>query len=459
MCVVCFDRSRNATPKFAMCIVFTVFSYFKMAAKRVSENIKTTTMVVSWLVTGATGQVGSHVVAELAKSSENVVVALHSGRDKVSPPLLASSLRFACTVHYEAVDFETDSLLWAPRVATLMEEYQTTVVVHCAAIANLNTVLTHPEMAQAVNVTTTTALAQLASQQKCKTFVHCSTDMVFDGTAIKSRAHGSFYTEDEPTCPLSSYGRTKVDAEIAIRSSAVGSATTYIIARLPLMFGVVHTPNGAKGCCGTFIPQLRQLAQAEQRCCYFTDEYRTPLSLRSAARLLIAVSKKSSQIAENLEHPVVLHLAGKERISRYDLMLRIQDALSRALLGNDILLSASPEGVTCYRMLEALGVKATVSSPGIDDQEAQSPRSPLSQLRAVGGSVLNATIEGVSRNSISSAEVRPEDLSMSTERLDLCMKALGLQDEALLHLSLADQLTEALELWMQLLSYDASALL
>lgn len=405
-------------------------------------------MVTSWLVTGATGQVGSHVVAELAKSPENVVVALHSGREDVNDSTIASSLSFACLVRYEAINFETHSSEWSPRITSLMEQFQTDVVVHCAAIANLKVALDNPTLARAVNVTATSVLAELSVQQRCKAFLHCSTDMVFDGNAHLNagRSSGSFYKEDDPTRSLSSYGKSKVDAENVIRTVATeGIATQFVIARLPLMFGIVHTPRGARGSSGSFIPQLRQLARTDQMCCGFTDEYRTPLSLRSASRLLIEVGKGALRGFDNKENPVVLHFAGKERVSRYSLLLQMQEALQSILIN-------TYTDATCLKLMEALGT--TASAPQLEGD--CSTCSPTSQLRNMSETVLNARIESASRNSFPSAELRPEDLSLSTEKLDLCIASLGLQNEPVLLLSLADQMSEALALWVQLLSDTTS---
>lgn len=407
--------------------------------------------MTSWLVTGATGQVGSHVVAELAKSSENVVVAIHSGREEVNAPLLASTLHFACDVHYEAVDLAGDASVWAPQVEAVMQRFKTTVVVHCAAISNLKVAFENPQMARAVNVTATQALARLAVELKCSSFLHCSTDMVFDGSAGLGGC-GSFYEEDAPTCPVAVYGLTKVEAEDAIRSTAVGS-TKFIIARLPLMFGLVHTPNGVKGT-GTFAAQLRQLIQPEQRCCGFTDEYRTPISFRTAARAIIELTMGAGQskIPIELGNPVIIHLAGKERISRFDMLVKMRTVLSQMLLGNTVTISSPNTETTARNFLKALGIQEGPPSPqGVSNADVQSPLTPAEQLIIEGGKVRSATIEETSRHSFPSSEPRPEDLSMSSKRLDVCLAAMSLQGNPLFHLSLEEQMTESLELWLQLL--------
>ncbi len=51
----------------------------------------------------------------------------------------------------------------------------------------------------------------------------------------------------------------------------------------------------------------------------FEDEYRTPLDLATAARILIALARSDAE--------GIIHVAGNERMSRFDLIRRAAEAL------------------------------------------------------------------------------------------------------------------------------------
>ena len=52
---------------------------------------------------------------------------------------------------------------------------------------------------------------------------------------------------------------------------------------------------------------------------FFEDEFRTPLDYATAARALIRLAETEAQ--------GIVHVAGRERVSRYELMLRVAGAL------------------------------------------------------------------------------------------------------------------------------------
>lgn len=172
-------------------------------------------------------------------------------------------------------------------------------VIHTAAASKTNFCQTHRQESFEINVGVSINIARLCSEY----FIPCaftSTDLVFDG-------NNAPYSETDPVSPITYYGEQKAIAER--KMSEIYPAIA--LCRMPLMFGA-PSPVSSSFLQGT-IENLR----VGKKIHLFTDEFRTPASARAASQgLLLAIEKKVAGI---------LHLGGKERISRYDLGLLIAD--------------------------------------------------------------------------------------------------------------------------------------
>jgi len=104
-------------------------------------------------------------------------------------------------------------------------EIQPDVIVHTAALPDIDYCETHPEEAQRVNVDGTRNIVSAAAEVGAGV-VHISTDAVFDG------AKGAPYVETDQTNPISVYGRSKVAAE-----KVVESYKEHWIFRVSVLFG------------------------------------------------------------------------------------------------------------------------------------------------------------------------------------------------------------------------------
>lgn len=181
-----------------------------------------------------------------------------------------------------------------------IERLSPDAVVHAAANARTNECERYPEAAWRDNVRATELLAlACASGTPGPPFVVCSTDLVFDG-----ERPGGMYTEDDLTNPINVYGRSKRAMEE--RLAELGSHA--VIARLPLLFGPPATTDAPGSFLGGWIDQLK----SGRELVLFTDEWRTPLSAREAARGVLAAVEKGRP-------GVCYHLAGPQRISRHEL--------------------------------------------------------------------------------------------------------------------------------------------
>ncbi len=83
-------------------------------------------------------------------------------------------------------------------------------IINCAAYTQVEKAEFEAELANKINHLAVANIAHLAKQKNIK-LVHISTDYVFDGNTKNP------YLENDETKPLSVYGKTKLDGELAIK--------------------------------------------------------------------------------------------------------------------------------------------------------------------------------------------------------------------------------------------------
>ena len=123
-----------------------------------------------------------------------------------------------------------------------------------------------------------------------------------------TRRPGGF-TEDAEPAPLSEYGRTKLAGERAVLEAAPGST----VVRLPLLYG--DSAGRGLGASDALLEAVEKDAHPP----LFIDEWRTPLEVSNAARALVEIL--------DFEAPGIVHLAGPERVSRYEFGLAVLAAM------------------------------------------------------------------------------------------------------------------------------------
>ena len=143
------------------------------------------------LITGATGLLGSNLIWEAADSYE-VIGWARSSAD--SPPP-------GCTM--DRVDLANADI-----TTGCLHERCPDVIVHCAAITDVERCEREPDVARVMNVEATRILVQWCAQSGAQ-FVFISTDSVFDGSC-------GHYSEDDQPAPVNEYARTKLAAEAVV---------------------------------------------------------------------------------------------------------------------------------------------------------------------------------------------------------------------------------------------------
>lgn len=231
------------------------------------------------LLTGASGLLGGHLLRELVRAGQEICAWSCSRAAK------------DCLVNIEPVDLADPA-----RVRAAFRQARPEVVIHTAAIASIAECYRDAQRARRVNVLGTALLAELVATTGAR-MVHVSTDLVFDGEK------GNYRVDDEPR-PLSIYGRSKRDAEQAVLAFALN-----LVVRVSLLFG--PSVNSRHG----FFDQQLAALRAGKPIPLFEDEWRTPLSLATAAQALLALARSDCV--------GLLHLGGPERMSRLDMGLRL----------------------------------------------------------------------------------------------------------------------------------------
>ena len=159
-----------------------------------------------------------------------------------------------------ALDFDTPGELCGDftrlaDIAATVRQVRPDVVVNAAAYTAVDKAESEPELARRINAEAPGALAD-AAEEIGAWFVHYSTDYVFDGSGERP------WREEDATNPLSVYGQTKRDGEVA-----AARCRKHLIFRTSWVYA-------ARG--GNFIRTMLKLAQERERLTVIDDQVGAP---------------------------------------------------------------------------------------------------------------------------------------------------------------------------------------
>ena len=231
-----------------------------------------------FLITGASGLLGLHLALQSAEQGPTIGVVHHN--DLIGVP-------------FEVIRAD---LAQPGCAAGLVDRYKPDLIVHCAALANLDGCENNPGVAQRLNAEVPGELAEVSVQRRIK-LVHISTDSVFDGLR-------GGYTENEIPNPLSVYSRTKYEAEKRVMQADPDA----VIARVNF-FGWSLTGQRSLG--EFFFNNL----SSGKRCNGFTDVFFNPLLVSDLAALIHKIVEKDLK--------GIYHVLSSESLSKYDYGCRL----------------------------------------------------------------------------------------------------------------------------------------
>jgi len=232
-------------------------------------------------MTGAGGFVGGSVLAQAGPEWE--VHAVSRG-----PALVARA-----NVHWHSLDpLDFASLESAVRAIG------PDVILHAAAIADIDFCEAHQNEARRVNVEWTRRMAALAAERGAR-FVYLSTDNAFDGE------HGPYSEEDTPVS-ANFYGRTKVAGE----EIASALDTPWVVARVSIVMGLPLVGAG-----NSFLSRMLAKWERGEAVGVPPVEIRSPVDVVTLGRALL-------ELAGNA-FTGFIHLSGNDILNRCDLVRRI----------------------------------------------------------------------------------------------------------------------------------------
>lgn len=176
-------------------------------------------------------------------------------------------------------------------VCRFIDDNEIDVVVNCAAYTAVDAAEDNRELADKLNNTAPGYLAA-AAHSRGAAMIHVSTDYVFDGT------NHIPYNEDEPTCPASVYGFTKLAGE----NNVLNQCEKAVVIRTAWLY----SPYG-----NNFVKTMIRLGRERDTLGVVFDQIGTPTYANDLARVIFSI----------IEHGVVrgvYHFSNEGVCSWYD---------------------------------------------------------------------------------------------------------------------------------------------
>jgi len=234
-------------------------------------------------------------------------VLITGGGGFVGANILAQGLsrfRFTALEQNPATDFK-DAVEWITmdlrderRISQIFDTLRPSAVIHTAAISDIDICEADRALAEEMNVELTRRIAALSAARGAQ-LIFFSTDTVFDGK------RGGYTEEDEPH-PLNFYGETKVKSESIVLNSGGPAA----VVRLSLVMGLPVITRG-----NSFLAKMLDTLRKGEPVYFPSAETRTPLDVITLSRSVLEIAERGLT--------GIFHLAGNDRMTRFDMAGRI----------------------------------------------------------------------------------------------------------------------------------------
>lgn len=237
------------------------------------------------LITGSNGLLGQKLIAALRDDADVELLATSRGMDRTAIPL---------GDRYRPMDI-TDP----DQVDAVFHGARPEVVIHSAAMTNVDACELDPAACRLQNVTATEHLVSAAKRHGSH-FIFLSTDFIFDGK------NGPYREEDE-AAPLSVYGQSKLDGERIVREAGL---SRWAIARTIILYG---TAEGLSR--GNVVLWAKNALEKDEIIKVVDDQWRMPTLAEDLADGCIRIAKQGAT--------GIYHLSGPDLMSILELVQRV----------------------------------------------------------------------------------------------------------------------------------------
>lgn len=238
------------------------------------------------LVTGSNGLLGQKLTEKILAEGRVKLIATSKGAN-----------RYPVNEGYVYAEMD---ILDEKNVRTVLEQYQPDVIIHTAAMTNVDICEADKENCIRLNVEAVAALLSLCEEKEIQ-LIHLSTDFVFDG------ANGP-YTEEDDVNPLSYYGESKVKAEELVKASKAN----WTIIRTILVYGITNDMSRSN-----IVLWAKGALDKGKPINVVNDQWRMPTLAEDLAEACILAAEKNAK--------GIYHISGKDYMSIAALVRKVAE--------------------------------------------------------------------------------------------------------------------------------------
>ena len=239
------------------------------------------------LITGSNGLLGQKLVELIVSKKEYTLIATGRGGNR-----LHSTEGYI----YESMDI-TDK----QSVANIFKTHKPDIVIHGAAMTNVDACELDKELCWLQNVVATRNIVE-SCVEIGSFLVHVSTDFIFDGSKGP-------LTEDEKPSPISFYGYSKLAAEEIVMKD---EGLKWSIARTVLVYGIAQDMSRTN-----IILWVKKSLEDKKSIKDVDDQWRTPTLAEDLAMGCYLIAQKNAK--------GIFNISGKDFLNPYQMAEKVVD--------------------------------------------------------------------------------------------------------------------------------------